>query len=148
MFDNTILRKIAQTADPSKLPASKLFAHTERTITIFDAFPKATFHFLVLPRVTGVEPRTATRLASLSALVKLRSGATREDVRRVMGEAKEVLEGVKEDAVVVKRMVEEEMMRRFGCRWDVWMGFHAVPSMACVCFLSFFIFKLCLYISM
>ena len=163
MFDIAILRKYAQLSDPTKLPPARLFTYTDRTITVFDAYPKATFHFLVLPRITGVEPYTATRLASLSALVKhrpklsfantSRSGGTKgvkevdennetasgtstspltlgtTTVRDTMDEARRVLEGIREDALRVREMVYEEMERRFGVRWDVWMGFHAVPSM-------------------
>ena len=129
MFDRTILRRYAQTANPAKLSPSTLFTHTDRTITIFDGYPKAIFHFLVLPRITGAEPMTASRLASLNALVRMKKGATNEEMRETMREAKGVVESVREDARDVKRMVEEEMVKRYGFKWDVWMGFHAIPSM-------------------
>jgi hypothetical protein len=34
-----------------KLPPTVYFSHTRHTLTIFDAYPKALFHFLVLPRL-------------------------------------------------------------------------------------------------
>ena len=33
----------------------------------------------------------------------------------------------------VRALVEEEMVRRFGFKWGVQIGFHAVPSMEYVC---------------
>ena len=50
-----ILRTYAKMDDASiaakKLPPTVYFSHTRHTLTIFDAFPKALFHFLVLPRL-------------------------------------------------------------------------------------------------
>jgi hypothetical protein len=34
-----------------KLPPTVYFSHTRHTLTVFDAYPKALFHFLVLPRL-------------------------------------------------------------------------------------------------
>jgi aprataxin len=34
-----------------KLPPTVYFSHTRHTLTIFDVYPKALFHFLVLPRL-------------------------------------------------------------------------------------------------
>jgi len=50
-----ILRTYAKMDDASiaakKLPPTVYFSHTRHTLTIFDAYPKALFHFLVLPRL-------------------------------------------------------------------------------------------------
>ncbi|KDQ60763.1 hypothetical protein JAAARDRAFT_31735 [Jaapia argillacea MUCL 33604] len=113
----TILRTYAQSPSPSTaLPPSILFAHSPSSLTIFDAYPKATFHFLILPRI--VSPLTASDLASLKALLN-RDKAT----------AKDIIVGLREDALVLKASIEEEMVKRFGYKWDIWIGFHAVPSM-------------------
>ncbi|TFY55641.1 hypothetical protein EVJ58_g8119 [Rhodofomes roseus] len=112
----TILRSYAQRTDPSSLPSSILLTYTERTLTIFDAFPKSIFHFLVLPRV--LPPLTTPGLANLKTVLK-------GDKER----AKEVIRWLAEDAKQVRSMIEDEMTKRYHFKWDVWMGFHAVPSM-------------------
>jgi hypothetical protein len=43
--------------------------------------------------------------------------------------AKSQILHLKKQADVCKRQIEEEMMLRYGFKWDIWMGFHAVPSM-------------------
>lgn len=112
----TILRSYARRADPGSLPPSVLLTHTEHTLTIFDAYPKSIFHFLVLPRV--IPPFTAPGLSSLKSVL-------RGDKSR----AREVIGWLAEDAMQVRSMIEDEMMTRYHFKWDVWMGFHAVPSM-------------------
>lgn len=57
-----ILRAYAKLDDASllsTLPPTVYFSHTRHTLTIFDAYPKALFHFLVLPRL-----RTTTSSSS------------------------------------------------------------------------------------
>jgi aprataxin len=119
MTDLNILRTYAQ-AVPHSLPASILFHHSPKNITIFDAFPKSTFHFLVLPRVQGTHLDAAT-LSSLQSLLK---GDKKQ--------AKEVITALAEDAMAVKKDIQDEMVHRHGFKWDVWIGFHGAPSMACV----------------
>jgi aprataxin len=49
-----ILRAYAKLDDASlvaTLPPTVYYSHTRHTLTIFDAYPKALFHFLVLPRL-------------------------------------------------------------------------------------------------
>jgi len=113
----TILRTYALRS-PESLPASILFKTSSKNITIFDAYPKSIFHFLILPRVK--EPDlTAGRLTNLHSL--LTGGKAT---------AKEVIDGLEEDAKEVKKEIEEEMIRKYGFKWEVWMGFHGAPSMA------------------
>ncbi|KDN44945.1 hypothetical protein K437DRAFT_256810 [Tilletiaria anomala UBC 951] len=45
------LTRYAQTKDPSKLPRDVCLTYDDWTIVIFDAYEKAKFHFLVLPRI-------------------------------------------------------------------------------------------------
>ncbi|KAF8654179.1 hypothetical protein AX16_003708 [Volvariella volvacea WC 439] len=103
-------------SDPSKLPPSVLFSHTPSTLVIYDAFPKSTFHFLVLPR-----PSDALKASDLKDLWTLLKG----DKERARG----VVEALGEAARALRAEIEEEMLKRYGFKWDVWMGFHANPSM-------------------
>ncbi|KAF8481535.1 hypothetical protein JB92DRAFT_3037504 [Gautieria morchelliformis] len=117
MASLTILRKYASKADPSSLPASVLFTHTASSLTIFDLYPKSnSFHFLLLPRI--VPPLTETNTASLKALLRWDKAGARA-----------CLEGLARDAEDVKRTIRQEMTKRFGFEWPIYVGFHAVPSM-------------------
>jgi len=59
-----ILRTYANMDDASiaakKLPHTVYFSHTRHTLTIFDAYPKALFHFLILPRLRTTTATTPT----------------------------------------------------------------------------------------
>jgi hypothetical protein len=116
MSNLTYLRKLAQVSNPQALPQSVLFTHTPTSLTIFDAYPKSIFHFLILPR--PVPPLSVSDLANLRTLLK-------SDKAR----AKDVLLGLRQDALTMKGAIEDEMMSRYGFKWGVWIGFHAVPSM-------------------
>ena len=120
MANLAILRSYAQKSKPETLPPSILFSHTEKTITIFDAYPKSMFHFLIMPRVGAASfaPLSVFNLTSLRSLLKCDKG-----------KAKEVLLALKEDANHLRTLIEEEMIDRYGFKWDVWAGFHPVPSM-------------------
>lgn len=111
-----VLRTYAKLSDPSltALPPTVYFSHTKHTLTIFDAYPKALFHFLVLPRLSADDESDLTDLRTL-----LRQHASGPETLRVLADEAARLRGV----------VEEEMRARYGFAWDVWVGFHAVPSM-------------------
>ncbi|KAJ7109319.1 HIT-like domain-containing protein [Mycena epipterygia] len=115
MSNLTILRTYALT-NPSKLPPSVLFSHSPTSLTIYDAYPKGIFHFLVLPRVQ--EPFTVSELSNLRQLL---SG----DKAR----AKQVITALSEDAKALREEIEEEMLARYGFKWGIWTGFHGAPSM-------------------
>lgn len=125
MSNLTILRSYAQRSKPGSLPPSILFSYKEKTITIFDAFPKSMFHFLILPRTSAFTPLSVFDLSSLRTLL-----------RRDKTKAKEVIVALKEEAKNLRTSIEEEMIDRYGFKWDIWMGFHPVPSMEYV--LSFY----------
>ena len=114
MSNLTILQTYAQKA-PESLPSSILFKHSSKNITIFDGYPKSIFHFLILPRIQKPDPV----LSNLGTL--LNSG---DKVR-----AKEVITSLWEDAQVVKKEILDEMVNRYGFKWDIWTGFHGAPSM-------------------
>ena len=60
-----ILRAYAKLDDASlvaTLPPTVYYSHTRHTLTIFDAYPKALFHFLVLPRL-----RTSTSTSTTAS---------------------------------------------------------------------------------
>lgn len=121
MFDLTILQQHAKIfeASSSTLPPTLLLTNTDASLTLFDKYPKATYHFLVLPRMLADSVFTAKELTNLHTLL----------AKGKKAEAKTLIEGLKRDAEIVKGMVEEEMLKKHGYKWDVWMGFHAVPSL-------------------
>ena len=114
----TILRTYALRS-PESFPKSILYSHTESALVIFDGYPKSIFHFLVLPRVR--EPLTVEDLADLRTLM-----------RKDAALAKEVIQGLATVAESLKQDIEEEMIKRYGFKWNVWIGFHGAPSMTCV----------------
>lgn len=111
------------------------------------------FHFLVLPRVLShpasatktsernedtestrtksdleVTPQLATdNLPSAVDLSSLRALLNSKNVSKE--QAKETILSLKEDALSVKAEIEQEMEKRYGFIWDVWIGFHGAPSM-------------------
>ena len=121
MFDLKILQKYAKKS-PSSLPPTLLLANTETSSTLFDKYPKATYHFLVLPRILANSDFTAKELTNLQTLLAEGKKA----------EAKALIEGLKKDAQTAKETVEKEMLKKHGYKWDVWIGSHAVPSLVCV----------------
>ncbi|KAF8844509.1 hypothetical protein BDN67DRAFT_719989 [Paxillus ammoniavirescens] len=116
MSNLTVLRDYARKAKPESLPPSVLFNYTDTCLTVFDAFPKSIFHFLVLPRVRP--PLSVARLANLGSLLK----GDKE-------QAKEVLSDLSKEADHVKELIREEMQKRYGFQWEIWTGFHAISSM-------------------
>ncbi|KAG6376373.1 hypothetical protein JVT61DRAFT_2358 [Boletus reticuloceps] len=101
MSNLTVLRGYAQHAKPERLPPSLLFEYTDKCLTVFDAFPKSIFHFLVLPRIRP--PLNAGELANLRTLLK-------GDKAR----AKQVLLDLSDEADKVKKMIREEMLTGTG----------------------------------
>ncbi|KIJ69241.1 hypothetical protein HYDPIDRAFT_80835 [Hydnomerulius pinastri MD-312] len=116
MSNLTILRTYAKKSKPESLPPSVLFNYTDTCLTLFDAFPKSIFHFLVLPRVRP--PWSILELTNLRTLLE-------GDKER----AKDVLKHLSSEADNVKKMIRNEMQNRYGFQWEIWVGFHAVPSM-------------------
>ncbi|KAF8136623.1 HIT-like domain-containing protein [Boletus edulis] len=108
MSNLTVLRGYAQHARPESIP--------DKCLTVFDAFPKSIFHFLVLPRIRP--PLNAGELANLRTLLK-------GDKAR----AKQVLLDLSDEADKIKKLIREEMLNRYGFQWEIWTGFHASPSM-------------------
>jgi len=111
----TILRSYVQTID--SLPSSLLFKKSSKNIVIFDGYPKSIFHFLILPRIQ--DPTLS--ISRLNNLQSLLSGDK--------ATAKEVIEGLADDAKQIKKDIEDEMLNKYGFKWEVWIGFHGAPSM-------------------
>ena len=133
-----ILRTYAKLPDTSiatALPPTVYFSHTQHTLTIFDAYPKALFHFLVLPRLSSPSSSSsASDLTDLRTLLRRRASTAAADAQARL-RAEETLRALSDEAARLRGVVEEEMRTRYGFAWDVWTGFHAVPSMECVFFL-------------
>lgn len=123
-FDFAIFSKYSEMLDKDlqkKCETEKqtFFGYTANTITIFDQFPKAIFHLLVLPRVKA-PPRTTTNLKSLRALLS----------RNVpKDEAFKVLQELSDDAKAVVKEIEADMVNTYRFKWDIHVGFHVVQSM-------------------
>ncbi|CAD6567127.1 MAG: hypothetical protein CYPHOPRED_001452 [Cyphobasidiales sp. Tagirdzhanova-0007] len=116
------LVRYAKTKDPRALPPEVLLLHTDHTLTIWDKYPKARFHYLTLPRLPFVESASKTEfseatLANLAALIANEHGLA-------------VLKVLKDASLEVVETIEEEMLKKYGFVWPVSVGFHAVESMA------------------
>ncbi|KDQ12373.1 hypothetical protein BOTBODRAFT_34672 [Botryobasidium botryosum FD-172 SS1] len=103
-------------SDPASLPPTVLLRSSDDSIVIWDKFPKAMFHFLLLPRIKG--PLTRENTTNLSSFIKWDKS-----------KALNCLLSMKGDAEAVKVMIQDEMTKKHGFTWDIWMGFHSVPSM-------------------
>ena len=124
-----VLHKYAELPDSTiatKLPPTVYFSHTQHTLTIFDAYPKALFHFLVLPRLSRTV--CSTELKDLATLLRRRACADADMRTR----AQETLRVLADEAARMRGVIEEEMRARYGFVWEIWTGFHAVPSMESV----------------
>lgn len=123
-FNKSLFCQVAKHSTPETFPPNFYFSHTEYTITIFDAYPKAEYHLLVIPRVSkddNEKLRTARNLMSLKTLFRA-PGIERNDIR-------EFLLLLKADADALREELEEDMRIRRGFVWKLNFGFHAVQSM-------------------
>lgn len=74
------------------------------------------FHFLVLPKLDStINSGVSTNLSTL--------------LRGDKAGALECLQHMQQEADSTKSMIEDEMVKKYGFKWDVHVGFHAVPSM-------------------
>lgn len=115
MANLSLLRNYAQ-RDPDSLPNSIRFSYSDTTLTLYDAYPKSIFHFLILPRAFK-----STKLAETDSLRTLLLGDKKK--------AKEIISTLKDEAGDLRLEIEKEMVKRYGFKWEIWAGFHAVPSM-------------------
>lgn len=145
---NQALVRIASAKDPATLPTDdKALFYDEHTITIYDKFAKAKYHFLVLPRIPfklsssapsghlGSNPPT---LAASNG--KLNFGATRsntvpvthmDSVSTLLASpyASEVLVALRDTSERVVEHIRKDMKEQYGVSWSIERAFHAVPSM-------------------
>jgi diadenosine tetraphosphate (Ap4A) HIT family hydrolase len=105
-----------------------LLTSNPSTIAIFDAYPKAKYHFLVLPRYpfpAQNDPETTKSIARLDHLDDLQSVLT-----KTTREAREqIINQLSETAREVEEMIRDEMVKSEGVEWKIDMGFHAIPSL-------------------
>ncbi|KAJ9108715.1 hypothetical protein QFC21_000035 [Naganishia friedmannii] len=133
-----VLTHYASLSTPdTQLPPDVYLLHDPWTLTIFDKFPKAKYHFLILPRVPsssssddaghGNDNQDDESLSAISprSLISLHSLLT----TTTPAEALAVLRHLEETSLEVVDMVKDEMMKTEGFEWTVEVGFHAVPSM-------------------
>jgi hypothetical protein len=96
----------------------------------------AKYHFLILPRLPLVLPTNTSPpdkidffpidLVSLSSLLRLNR---HKKSPKTASPPMMVLEKLKEAAEDCVAMIKDEMLKTEGFIWDIWVGFHAVPSM-------------------
>lgn len=115
------LRDFAKAKNPTAaLPPSVLLLETPKCIAVFDAYPKAIYHFLVLPKIPFVVSETKqlneAELDNLSVLLQ-------------HPDHEQVLAALKEAAAEVVDMVRDEMVKTYGFEWPINSGFHSIPSM-------------------
>jgi aprataxin len=87
-----ILRTYAKLDDASllaTLPPTIYFSHTPHTLTIFDAYPKALFHFLVLPRLR-IPATSSSKLPPLPPAEDSEDGDEDERRRELERDSEEV----------------------------------------------------------
>ncbi|GFZ45239.1 hypothetical protein JCM24511_02965 [Saitozyma sp. JCM 24511] len=97
-------------------------------MAIFDAYPKAKYHFLVLPRYPfppRSNPESRSSIVKLDHLDSLRTLLlkTTADVRE------QVIGALADTAQEVEEMIRDEMIKTEGFEWGINIGFHAIPSM-------------------
>ncbi|TKY85781.1 hypothetical protein EX895_005321 [Sporisorium graminicola] len=145
---NQALVRIASAKDPTTLSSDdKVLFHDDRTITIYDKFAKARYHFLVLPRIPFKASSSASSskpqqgIPSLSASDgKLNFGATSsntvpashmQSISALLASpyTSEVLEAVRKASEDVIQYIRNDMLKDHGTTWDIERAFHAVPSM-------------------
>ncbi|GHJ87757.1 hypothetical protein NliqN6_4159 [Naganishia liquefaciens] len=146
------LRGFATSRHPDRELAPDVYLlHDSHTVTVFDKFPKAKYHFLVLPRipfplasedVAGGSSETETQSESdLSAsdapssmssnplpsasLTSLHALLTKVPCAKAL----QVLESLRQASLEVVEMIRDEMLKTEGFEWGIEVGFHAVPSM-------------------
>ncbi|KAK6905606.1 aprataxin [Kwoniella mangroviensis CBS 10435] len=123
------LRNYATLSNPrSSLAPSKLLISNKNTIAIFDSYPKAKYHFLILPRYPfppQSDPDSKESIIPLNALDDLKSLLLSQNRQ----ERDEVMSALYNTALEVEEMIKDEMLKTEGYEWKVDMGFHAIPSM-------------------
>ncbi|GAA5983614.1 hypothetical protein JCM11641_007300 [Rhodosporidiobolus odoratus] len=118
---NAVLEQYARKKNPRKdIPEGVFLQADDKTVTIFDGYEKAKYHFLVMPRdpfpLDDGTKLPSGHLESLSKLLKSQHKL-------------EVLKALERQADEVKEMIQDEMQKEEGWTWDVQIGFHAVESM-------------------
>jgi len=71
---------------------------------------------LILPRV--IPPLTTSGTSSLKTLLSWDKEKAKNCLLDLQNESKKLIS-----------TIEEEMIEKYGFKWDIWAGFHAVPSM-------------------
>lgn len=123
------LRTYATLPSPtSSLPPSVLLFANRQCLVVFDAYPKAKYHFLVLPRYPFP---AAGSLDGQNSIVKLDEI---DDLKSLLTKAtrnarEDVITAMFETAKEVEEMIRDEMVKTEGFEWKVDIGFHSVPSM-------------------
>lgn len=136
-----VLRSYATLPNPaSALSPRVLLTSNPSTIAIFDAYPKAKYHFLVLPRYPfppQSNPDSTRSIVQLNHMDDLRSLLLKPS-----REAREqVINALADAAREVEEMIRDEMVKEEGVEWKIDVGFHAIPSLKLVIAYHFSLFS-------
>lgn len=135
------LRTYATLPNPSSsLPASTLLTSNHNTIAIFDAYPKAKYHFLVLPRYPFPPQSNPESRKSIVKSVDYLDNLANLLLKAPRDVAEQVISAMAETAREVEEMIRDEMVKTEGFEWRINVGFHAIPSMKYAPLPSAFIF--------
>lgn len=129
------LRTYATLPNPaSSIPPSVLLLSNQHCLAIFDRYPKAKYHFLVIPRYPFPPLSVAENNGNAaSSIVKLEE---LDDLKSLLRRAKrdargDVIQAMANMANEVEEMIRDEMEKTEGFVWKIDVGFHAIPSMKC-----------------
>ncbi|PWZ02213.1 hypothetical protein BCV70DRAFT_149351, partial [Testicularia cyperi] len=148
---NKALVRIASTRDPSTISLpDRVLLYDDRTIAIYDAYAKAQYHFLVLPRIPfsisdgekhALNASDAEAKPALQAIDgKLGFGATTsnrvpqshmQSISTLLSGpyARIVVDAMSKACSKVVEWIQNDMQQRHGHIWEISTAFHAVPSM-------------------
>jgi len=105
---NLALRRIAATKDPREIQNETLIAWDDHTYVIYDGYPKAQFHFLVLPRIPFVIEEETPQGQKKAVTVPLRD----------MDSIRALLASRFANAVLGRiAAMEQRVCTRGSCRW-------------------------------
>ncbi|KAK4702895.1 aprataxin, partial [Phenoliferia sp. Uapishka_3] len=150
---NSVLEGYARQKDPrASIPSGVFLSSDDHTLTIFDGYEKAKYHFLVMRASNNSlsskleEPPELNFTYALSAPARdpfnlsptkdalVTSKVPSKDLVSLSAllkspHALEVLTALKTSSEKVKKMIEDEMLKEDGWVWGCSIGFHASESM-------------------
>ncbi|KAF9567504.1 hypothetical protein CPC08DRAFT_809310 [Agrocybe pediades] len=111
---------------PEEFPPGVIYKYSRKTYTFRHPFPKAIFHYILLPRIDGYDKWLAFPNIKSDLFADLRALLAYTTQK----EGIQVLTVVKRDADEMVKDVEQQMIEQFGFKWDVLVGFNTYPTIS------------------